>query len=235
MAASGERSQGLSRADGTDEVEDEDQVAHCGLALAVALLSLSVTTTALASEPVVQAVEAVKETNGTFRFSVTVRHADSGWDHYAVVWQVLGEDGTRYGVRELLHPHVDEQPFTRSQSGISVPPGVKTVQVRCGDNRGDLGPAFKVVLPGRWIRRSARRWRPAISVPFVTQGRLPSLVKAMARLAPIAAKTVLLLLSPDEPLLAFASSADRWCRFDPAMPSAFRLVAIRRSSSRAAA
>jgi hypothetical protein len=33
----------------------------------------------------------------------------------------------------LLHPHVDEQPFTRSQSGIEIPPGVTQVRVRAHD------------------------------------------------------------------------------------------------------
>ena len=104
---------------------------------------------AQASEPIVEAVDVVPESNGTFRFSVTVRHADTGEDHYAIVWQVLGADGTVYGVRKLLHPHLDEQPFTRSQSGIAIPPGVKMVMVRSGDNRGDLGPAFEARVPGR--------------------------------------------------------------------------------------
>ena len=104
---------------------------------------------AQASEPIVEAVEVVPESNGTFRFSVTVRHADTGEEHYAIVWQVLGADGTVYGERKLLHPHVEEQPFSRSQSGIAIPAGIKTVMVRSGDNRGDLGPAFEARVPGR--------------------------------------------------------------------------------------
>ena len=35
--------------------------------------------------------------------------------------------------RLLLHPHENEQPFTRSQSGIVVPDGVTTVTVRAHD------------------------------------------------------------------------------------------------------
>ena len=51
-----------------------------------------------------------------FRFSVTVEHADEGWDHYADRWEVVSEDGkTVYGTRVLAHPHVNEQPFTRSR------------------------------------------------------------------------------------------------------------------------
>jgi len=68
-----------------------------------------------------------------YRFRVTVRHGDTGWDHYADRWQVLGPDGTVLGTRVLLHPHENEQPFTRSQSGIVVPDGVTTVTVRAHD------------------------------------------------------------------------------------------------------
>lgn len=64
-------------------------------------------------------------------FSVTVRHADTGWDHYADEWQVVDPvTGEVYGTRVLTHPHVEEQPFTRSQSGIAIPDGVREVLVR---------------------------------------------------------------------------------------------------------
>lgn len=66
-------------------------------------------------------------------FSVTVRHADSGWDHYANRWEVVAPDGTVLGTRELLHPHETEQPFTRSLGGVSVPTGVPTVRIRAHD------------------------------------------------------------------------------------------------------
>ena len=66
-------------------------------------------------------------------FSVTVRHADSGWDHYADRWEVLAPDGTVLATRVLLHPHENEQPFTRSLSGVSVPQGVATVRIRAHD------------------------------------------------------------------------------------------------------
>ncbi len=129
-------------------------IQRCNLSFAATLIiviasNLATTAGAWASEPIVKAVDAVQEPNGTFRFSVSVRHADTGWDHYAVIWQVIGDDGTVYGVRKLLHPHVDEQPFTRSQSGIMVPDAIKSVRVRAGDNSGDFGPPFAVDLPGR--------------------------------------------------------------------------------------
>ena len=55
--------------------------------------------------------------------SVTLRHGDTGWDDYADGWRVLSDDGQVLGTRELLHPHVDEQPFTRTLSGLDLPEG----------------------------------------------------------------------------------------------------------------
>lgn len=88
--------------------------------------------------------------DGRFRFDVTVRHADEGWDHYADIWEVVGADGVVYGQRVLAHPHVNEQPFTRSQSGIEIPDDVSEVTVRAGDKvHGFGGKEMLVKLPGR--------------------------------------------------------------------------------------
>ena len=78
-------------------------------------------------------VEDVTYSNG--RFNVTLSHADTGWDDYADGWRVELEDGTILGTRTLTHPHVNEQPFTRS-SNISVPDGVGNVHVRASTNTG---------------------------------------------------------------------------------------------------
>jgi hypothetical protein len=63
-----------------------------------------------------------------------VQHDDKGWDHYANQWEVLGPEGKVLGTRVLYHPHVDEQPFTRSLSGVKVPEGVSTVTLRARDS-----------------------------------------------------------------------------------------------------
>ncbi|HKL70126.1 hypothetical protein [Salibaculum sp.] len=65
-----------------------------------------------------------------WRFSVTIAHPDTGWDHYANGWRVEAADGTILGVRGLAHPHVAEQPFTRSLSGVEVPTGARMVHIR---------------------------------------------------------------------------------------------------------
>ena len=72
-------------------------------------------------------------------FSVTVRHEDTGWDHYADHWRVLDPDGNELGKRILLHPHVSEQPFTRSLSGVQVPSDIKHVTIEAHDKVHEYG------------------------------------------------------------------------------------------------
>lgn len=77
--------------------------------------------------------------NGTWRFDVTVRHDDEGWDHYADRWDVVAPDGAILASRVLHHPHVDEQPFLRSLSGVSIPDEVGEVTIRAHDSVHGLG------------------------------------------------------------------------------------------------
>lgn len=112
----------------------------------VAILGLVLAGPAAAGEAVVEHVEATRAADGTWRFDVTVRHADEGWDHYADAFTVEAADGTVLGTRTLLHPHVDEQPFTRSLSGVAVPDGATRVRVRAHDSVHGPGPAVEVTL-----------------------------------------------------------------------------------------
>ena len=87
----------------------------------------------------VEFVRAVKS-GDTWTFHVTVRHPDTGWEDYADGWDVVLPDGTVLTrspedvfTRLLLHPHETEQPFTRSQSGLTIPEDVTTVTVRAHD------------------------------------------------------------------------------------------------------
>ena len=84
---------------------------------------------AFADGPIVENVTV----NGD-RFDVTLLHPDTGWDHYADAWEVLDSAGNSLGLRALLHPHVTEQPFTRSLSGVQIPEGVTSVFVRARCN-----------------------------------------------------------------------------------------------------
>ncbi|MEM8571259.1 MAG: hypothetical protein AAGG56_10150 [Pseudomonadota bacterium] len=98
-----------------------------------------------ADAPVVEGVSATR--NGdTWRFDVTVSHADEGWEHYADAWEVIGPDGQVLGTRTLFHPHVTEQPFTRSLSQVVIPDGVTQVQIRAHDSVHGWGDPIAVDL-----------------------------------------------------------------------------------------
>lgn len=88
----------------------------------------------------VEFVRAVLASDGSWIFHVTVRHPDTGWEDYADGWDIVTTNGSVLKTNEgdpftrlLLHPHENEQPFTRSQSGILVPEGVSKVTVRAHD------------------------------------------------------------------------------------------------------
>jgi hypothetical protein len=89
-----------------------------------------------------------ENTDGSWTFSVTIRHADSGWDHYADLWQVMAAgSGEVIGERPLAHPHTNEQPFTRSLSGVTIPSSVKAVVVRAKCTRhGFEGTQVRIAL-----------------------------------------------------------------------------------------
>lgn len=84
---------------------------------------------AYAEAPVVQKVDAV-QSGSEWNFSVTLAHPDTGWQHYADGWEVLSPDGESLGLRVLAHPHVTEQPFTRSLGGVAIPATMEFVNIR---------------------------------------------------------------------------------------------------------
>ena len=51
----------------------------------------------------------------TFSLGATVRHHDQGWQDYA---DTIVFEGAKNGRLALMHPHDNEQPFTRSKSGV---------------------------------------------------------------------------------------------------------------------
>jgi hypothetical protein len=100
---------------------------------------------ALAGEADVVAVEVKKTGDQTFRFDVTVQHDDQGWDHYTDGWEILSPEGEVLGKRVLAHPHTNEQPFTRSLSGVRIPPDIKKVTVRAHDSMHAFGGESMVI------------------------------------------------------------------------------------------
>ena len=93
-------------------------------------------------------VDVKVECHSSCTFSVTLLHADTGWDHYANQWDVVTLDGVVLGTRVLYHPHVNEQPFTRSLSGVKIPAGIRSVKIRAKDSvHGYSAEEYTVQLP----------------------------------------------------------------------------------------
>ena len=88
----------------------------------------------LAAEAQVEKARFELQREGIWRLSVTLRHGDEGWTHYADEWRVVNaRSGEVLGARKLSHPHVDEQPFTRSLSNLPIPADVKHVYIEAHD------------------------------------------------------------------------------------------------------
>ena len=96
-------------------------------------------TTSIANADVIF-VRTIQSADESWVFQVTVSHPDTGWEDYADGWDILLPNGSKLTVnasdpftRLLVHPHVDEQPFTRNQRGIIIPENVTQVIVRAHD------------------------------------------------------------------------------------------------------
>ena len=112
------------------------------------LLAVFLPAVAMAGEADIIDVKVLKQRDNSYRFDVTLRHADTGWKHYANGWSVHGPDGRQLAKRTLHHPHVNEQPFTRSLSGVKIGPEIKTVTIRAHDSVHETGGReMQVKLP----------------------------------------------------------------------------------------
>jgi len=77
----------------------------------------------------------LQETDAGWRAEVTLKHDDTGWEHYADAWRIVDGKGHLVKTRVLFHPHVNEQPFTRSLSNIVIPAGTSVVYVEAHDKQ----------------------------------------------------------------------------------------------------
>lgn len=84
-----------------------------------------------------------------FEVAVTLCSAHDTPERYADAWRVMTPDGEVLGVRELLHHHANEQPFTRSLAEpIEVPDGVERLVVQGRDLANGWGGAtMEVTVP----------------------------------------------------------------------------------------
>ena len=102
---------------------------------------------AFANEADVVSAQARMVGENSWQISATIRHADEGWEHFANRFEVVTPNGDVVGIRELAHPHVNEQPFTRSLSSVIIPKDIPYVIIRARDSvHGYGGAEFKLEL-----------------------------------------------------------------------------------------
>ena len=87
---------------------------------------------ALAGEVKIMDAKAEQQRSG-WTFHVTLRHDDTGWEHYADAWRIVDKDNKELGKRILYHPHEDEQPFTRSLRNVMIPQQESIVFIEAHD------------------------------------------------------------------------------------------------------
>ena len=83
----------------------------------------------------------LEATGETWRLTATLSSPYDTPERYADAFRALGEDGTPLGVRELAHDHANEQPFTRSLTGLEIPDDVERITVQGRDQRYGWGGA----------------------------------------------------------------------------------------------
>lgn len=114
-----------------------------------AMFLLFASSLAVAGEADVIAARATRSPDNTWKFEVTIRSNDKDSNYYCDRFEIVSSSGGVLGARELEHPHVDEQPFTRELRGVKIPLGlVHSVLVRAHHSvRGYGGATLKVRLP----------------------------------------------------------------------------------------
>lgn len=73
--------------------------------------------------------------NGIWNAEVTLKHDDTGWEHYADAWRLVDQNGNEIARRTLHHPHVNEQPFTRTLNHISIAAKDKIIFIMAHDKK----------------------------------------------------------------------------------------------------
>jgi len=104
-----------------------------GSIIAVGLLLCGVFgSAALAGDVAIMKVH-FEQQGDSWNVNTTLRHADTGWSHYADAWRVVDEKGKVLGTRTLYHPHEKEQPVTRNLSDLRIPAETHIVFIEAHD------------------------------------------------------------------------------------------------------
>ncbi len=97
------------------------------------LFCLMAWTTSVAANQVAIRDVQLHQANGAWTLHVTLEHKDTGWEHYADAWRIVSARGDVIGTRTLYHPHVKEQPFTRSLTDVVIPDNIAVVYIEAHD------------------------------------------------------------------------------------------------------
>jgi len=105
----------------------------------MAIIGILFSTSVFANDVEIVKVVLTSQT-GSWRADVTLKHADTGWSHYADAWRIVDGSGNEIGKRTLYHPHVNEQPFTRSLSSFQLNKNIKILFVEAHDLKHGWSP-----------------------------------------------------------------------------------------------
>lgn len=103
------------------------------LLISALLLATSKITTA--NEVKIIQANLIYQNHGQYLINVKLQHQDTGWDHYADEWRIVDAQGNILGSRVLLHPHIDEQPFTRALSNVKLDQNLTTIFIEAHDKK----------------------------------------------------------------------------------------------------
>lgn len=104
--------------------------------------------TADADHPDVLAAVLSSDSGGGWSLEVTLSSQYDSPERYADGWRVLDPDGEVLGEHTLTHDHADEQPVTRTQTGLEIPDGIDVVTVEGKDTENGYGGAtLEVEVP----------------------------------------------------------------------------------------
>jgi hypothetical protein len=96
-------------------------------------LLLNIFPVANANNVTILAAAIFHQSHGEYLVNVKLQHQDNGWEHYADEWRLVDAQGNILGSRVLLHPHVEEQPFTRALSNVKLDDSLGTIYVEAHD------------------------------------------------------------------------------------------------------
>lgn len=96
-------------------------------------LLLTLSHSSKANDINILAAAIIHQSHGEYLVNVKLEHHDTGWQHYADEWRLVDNKGNILGSRVLHHPHVHEQPFTRSLSNVKLSNELQAVFIEAHD------------------------------------------------------------------------------------------------------